>query len=155
MFNSNELHFFGQPARVGLNPITLSADRETIFYGPMTGTGWFSVPAKLFRDGADDVTIAAGIELVGKKPISDGAGTSNTGVHYFTNLMESGIDVLESDGQLKPLVRDARFDWPDNVQVGEPNTLYISVNQLHKTPAATGGDDQGTGRYHIFKVTLP
>ena len=155
IFDGKELHFFGNPARVGLNPITMSADRETIFYGPMTGTSWYSVPAKLFRDGADDETIKAAIKRVGDKPISDGAGTDVAGNHYFTNLMENGIDMLDTKGNLTPLVRDPRFDWPDNVQTGEPNTLYIAVNQLNKVSSATGGKDLGSPPYYIFRVTLP
>jgi len=154
-FDGEELRFFGKPAREGINPITLSDDSETIFFGPMTGTGWFSVPAKLFRDGASHETISAAIERVGDKPMSDGVATDATGNHYFTNLMESGIDMLDANGNLTPLIRDARFSWPDNVQVGETGTLYIAVNQLHKSAPATGGKDQGKAPYYIFRVTLP
>ena len=155
MFNGKELHFFGNPARVGINPITLSDDGEALFYGSMTGFGWFSVPAKLFRDGATHHEIAAAIKRVGEKPISDGATTDAKGNHYFTNLMASGIDRLDNAGNLTPIIRDQRFAWPDNVQIGEPNTLYIAVNQLHTVPAATGGLDRGQAPYYIYRVTLP
>lgn len=51
------------PARVGINPITLSADGETLYFGSMNGKSWFSVPAKLFRNGASD---AVPYELIEK-----------------------------------------------------------------------------------------
>lgn len=155
VFDGKELHFFGNPARNGINPITLSADGETLYFGPMTGRGWFSVPAKLFREGADDKAIAAAIRKVGEKPLSDGATTDGKGNHYFTNLMENGIDKLDSQGRLTPLIRDDRLDWPDNVQMGETGILYIAVNQLHKSAPATGEGDKGTAPYYILRATLP
>ncbi|WP_338581400.1 L-dopachrome tautomerase-related protein [Pseudomonas sp. MAG733B] len=106
------------PARVGVNPITLSADGETLYFGPMNGTSWYSVPAKLFREGAPDAQIAAAITRVGSKPISDGAATDAEGNHFITNLPDNGIDVLTRTGELKPLVRDERFLWPDNAHFG-------------------------------------
>ncbi|MDO3444961.1 L-dopachrome tautomerase-related protein [Agrobacterium sp. V1] len=33
--------FGGKPARVAVDPITLSSDRETLFFGPMNGTSWY------------------------------------------------------------------------------------------------------------------
>lgn len=64
-----------QPARIAVNPITLSADGET----------WYRLPARLLREGADDGEIAAAIERAGPKPVSDGASTDTEGNHFFTD----------------------------------------------------------------------
>jgi hypothetical protein len=144
--------FHGSPANIGINPITLSADNETIYFGAMTGQSWYGVPAKLFRDGASDDQIAASISRVGSKPISDGASTDAQGNHFFTNLNEGGIDMLSNDGYLVPLVRNIELDWPDNAHFGPNSWLYLSVNQLHKTPAFTGGKDTAQGKFKIFRV---
>lgn len=140
------------PARVGINPITLSADGETLYFGPMNGTAWYSVPARLFRDGAPDARIADAIRRVGPKPISDGAATDAEGNHFFTNLPDNGIDVLTSQGELRPLVRDARFLWPDNAHFGPDSWLYIAVNQLHRNPIFSGAQDNGKPPYLIARV---
>lgn len=144
--------FNGKPAEVAVDPITISADKETIFYGAMNGRSWYSVPAKLFRTGATDMEIANGIVRVGDKPISDGAATDSEGNHFITNVTESGIDVLTREGRLAPFIRDPRLDWADGIQFGPKDWLYISINQLHKTPAFTGDADEGTPPYYILRI---
>ena len=96
--------------------------------------------------------IAAAIRVVGKKPVSDGAATDDAGNHFFTNLNENGIDRLSPQGELTPLVRDPRLEWPDNAQFGPDAWLYIAVNQLHRSPAFTGGEDLGRPPYRILRV---
>lgn len=144
--------FQGKPASVAVNPITLSKDRATVFFGAMNGKSWYAVPAKLLREGASDAQIGAAIRRVGSKPVSDGAATDGKGRHFFTNLNENGIDMLDASGKLKPVVRNALLDWPDSVHVGSNGWLYVSVNQLHKTPAFTGGEDGGKPPYRVVRV---
>ncbi|SBT08662.1 conserved exported hypothetical protein [Candidatus Accumulibacter aalborgensis] len=143
--------FGGKPAKAGVNPLTLSPDGKTLYFGAMTGTHWYSVPTRLLRQGSD-AEIAAAIRLIGRKPVSDGATTDAAGNHFFTNLNEDGIDRLDTRGVLQPLVRDPLLNWADSVKFGDQSWLYISVNQLHKTKAFTGGEDQGTPPYRIMRV---
>ncbi|WP_271407920.1 L-dopachrome tautomerase-related protein [Pseudomonas sp. Q1-7] len=140
------------PARVGINPITLSADGETLYFGSMNGTSWYSVPAGLFREGAADERIAAAIARVGAKPVSDGAATDAEGNHFITNLPDNGIDVLTNKGELKPLVRDERFLWADNAHFGPDSWLYVAINQLHRNPIFTGAEDTGKPPYLIVRI---
>ncbi|MGF1761279.1 major royal jelly family protein [Photobacterium sagamiensis] len=146
-----QTYFFGAPMEVGVNPITLSANGDTIFFGAMTGNHWYSAPTELLREGSDE-QLAAAIKLEGHKPESDGASTDRAGNHYFTNSNDNGVDVLTKEGQLMPLVRDERISWPDSVQFGEGGWLYISVNQLNMTDAFTGKGDLGTKPYRIMRV---
>jgi len=141
-----------QDARVPINPITLSADGETLFFGAMNGKTWYSVPAKLFRDGATDQVIGAAIAKAGAKPVSDGASTDAEGNHFFTNLQDNAIDKLSKQGQLTRLVQDDRLIWPDNVRFGQDSWLYIAVNQLHRNPIFTGKPDTGKPPYLIVRV---
>jgi sugar lactone lactonase YvrE len=144
-------HFGGQPARVGVNPLTLSADGKILYFGAATGTHWYSVPTSLLRSGRDEA-IAAAIRIVGSKPVSDGAATDTAGNHFFTNLNENGIDQMTTDGKIRALVRDPLLNWPDGIQFGAKGWLYITANQLHKTKAFTGSDDLGSPPYRIMRV---
>ena len=152
VINGQAIMFGGSPANVGINPITLSEDGETIYFGAMNGKSWYSLPAQLFRNAASDQEIAESIQRVGDKPVSDGAATDADGNHFFTNLNQNGLDKLSAEGVLTPLVRDASLDWPDNAQLGADGWLYVAVNQLHKTPAFSGGADQGQAPYYIYRV---
>lgn len=143
--------FGGKPASVGVNPITLSKDGQTLYFGAMNGLTWYAVPTRHLRDG-DDRATASAIRVVGKKPVSDGVATDDAGNHFFTNLNDNGIDILDRQGQLRPLVRDARLSWPDNAQFGPDSWLYMSVNQLHRTSAFTGGEDTGKPPYRVMRV---
>jgi sugar lactone lactonase YvrE len=141
-----------RPVRVALNPITLSADGETLFFGAMSGRTWYRLPARLLREGAGDAEVAAAIERAGPKPISDGASTDIPGNHYFTDVGNNAIAVLHPDGRLETLVQDERLCWPDAVRFGEPGWLYIAVNQLHLAPLLNGGVDGGELPYRILRV---
>ncbi|WP_202820659.1 L-dopachrome tautomerase-related protein [Variovorax sp. JS1663] len=140
------------PARIGINPITLSANGETIYFGAMNGINWYSVPARLLREGAADAQIASAIQRVGSKPVSDGASTDAEGNHFITNLADNGIDILTSKGELKPFVRDPRFLWPDNLHFGPDSWLYVAITQLHRNPAFTGEADTRRAPYLIARV---
>ncbi|AUB80111.1 L-dopachrome tautomerase-related protein [Candidatus Thiodictyon syntrophicum] len=144
-----------KPARIAVNPITLSADGETLYFGAMNGETWYRVPARLLREGADDAAIAATITKAGPKPVSDGAATDAAGNHYFTDLAHNAVAVLHPDGKLETLVEDDRLLWPDSLSFGEPGWLYIAVNQLHRAPALNGGVDGGLLPYRIMRVYTP
>lgn len=149
------IHFGGKPARVAVNPLTLSGDRETLYFGAMNGSTWYSLPTRLLSEKADDEAIAQAIRAVGPKPVSGGVATDAKGNHYFTNLNENGVDVLRPGAtRLELLLRYSRLDWADNVALGPDGHLYITVNQLHKTPAFTGGADEGSAPYFIYKIKL-
>ncbi|MGD2084424.1 MAG: L-dopachrome tautomerase-related protein [Chromatiales bacterium] len=141
-----------EPARVAINPITLSADGETLYFGAMSGTSWYSVPTRLFRSEAPDGVIAAAVVRLGPKPLSDGASTDAQGRHYFTNLRDNAIDVLHPDGRLTRLVQDDRLSWPDALSFGPDGWLYVAVNQLHRSPPFNRGVDRGRQPYLILRV---
>ena len=145
-------HFGGKPARVAIDPITLSNDRETIFFGAMNGNSWYKVPAKPLREGKSDTIISNSIQKAGNKPFSDGAITDAEGNHYFTNLQDHAITKLDLTGKLTNIVQDKeKLLWPDNVYQGPEDWMYISVNQLDSTPAFTGAGDEGKPPYYIYR----
>jgi sugar lactone lactonase YvrE len=141
-----------EPARIAVNPITLSADGEVLYFGAMNGKTWYRLPARQLREGAKDKEIAAVIERAGAKPVSDGTSTDAEGNHYFTDLANNSITKLGSGGRLETLVKDDRLLWPDALSFGEPGWLYIAVNQLHRAPALNGGVEGAEPPFRILRV---
>lgn len=141
-----------RPARIAVNPITLSADGETLYFGAMNGETWYQVPARLLREDAPDAEVAAAITKAGPKPVSDGASTDAEGNHYFTDLAHGAISVLRPDGVLETLVSDPRLSWPDALSFGEPGWLYVAVNRLHLAPPLNGGEEGAAPPFPILRV---
>lgn len=141
-----------KPSRVGVNPITLSADCKTLYYGSMTGKTWWSIPTKRLRKKANFAKLHKAIERVGPKPVSDGATTDSEGNHYFTNIGENAITVLNTNGKLTTLCQDDRLSWPDSIAFGSDCWLYIVANQLHLSPPLHGGVEGGKPPYLILRV---
>ena len=144
----------GKPARVAVNPITLSADNNTIFFGAMTGTKWYSLPSRVLREELDDTVVAKSIVEVGDKPVSDGASTDKFGNHYFTAVNENAIVALNRAGELETVVSDERLVWPDALAFGDNGWLYIAVNQLNRAAPFNGGVDKGKPPYLIARIQL-
>ncbi len=151
IINDEVLLLNGEPARIGLNPLTLSENRETLFFGAMSGSKWYRMATAPIKDGSSDDEVLNTLEIVGNKPFSDGVATDENGNHYITNIQNSSIDILSSDGALSTLIEDSLLDWPDNVRI-QGDWLYIAVNQLHKAPAFTGGEEKSTLPYRIVRV---
>lgn len=142
----------GRPARIGLNPITLSQDGEWLYFGAMNGTRWYGVPTELLRNNASRDEIDRAIREIGPKPLSDGAATDAEGNHYFTDVERQAIARLDRNGRLATLLTDPLLDWPDSIDIGEDGALYIAVNQLHKAAALNGGREAGRPPYGIYRV---
>jgi sugar lactone lactonase YvrE len=140
------------PARLAINPISLSADGERLFYGAMNGQTLYSVPTRFFRDGRPDAEIAAAITRVATKPTSNGMTTDSEGNHYITNLGDSAIDVIAPNGQISRLVQDSRLSFPDSVRFGTDGWLYVLATQLHKAPIFSGQPEAATPPYILARV---
>ncbi|MBC8041811.1 MAG: hypothetical protein IAF08_00045 [Rhizobacter sp.] len=148
--------FQGKPLRVGINPIHLSADNETIFYGAMSGKTIYKLPAKLFRSGAPDAEIVENIKKFGNKTPSDGGTIDQKGNIYFTNVGNHSIDRLTPDGKIEVIAKDDKLlQFPDNIRFGSDGYIYVAVNQLNKTPAWTSDKkDNGKPPYYIVRIKV-
>jgi hypothetical protein len=141
-----------QSARIGINPITLSADKNTLFFGPMCGLGWYSVPATLFRDNANDQTIASTIQRVANKPVCNGATTDSSGNHFLTNLGENAIDKIDAQGVITRVVQDDRIIWGEGFHIAANGWMYTGINQLNRSPLFNDGREEGQPPYLILRV---
>lgn len=83
----------GKTARLGIGAVTISDDRETIYYGSMNGTNWYKIPTLLLCEGKDDRTLSASVVRVGPHPLADDASIDSKGNHYFTDLNNNGVSM--------------------------------------------------------------
>lgn len=152
ILNKKSQNFLGKPARVGVNPITLSANGERLFFGSLSGTKFYVIPAIMLRNFRAKEDLSKAIKVHGPKPLSDGSTIDANGNIYITNLQNNSLDVLRPNGVLQTIVKnDKILDWPDNARLGPDGWVYLAVNQLHKTKAFLG-KDMGQPPYYIVKV---
>ncbi len=142
----------GGPIRIGINPITISEDYSTIYYGAMNGQTWYALPTRVIHDNSPDAVVSAAIRKVGPKPVSDGAATDTQGNHYFTDVNNNAISWVDTNGTLETLIQRDDFIWPDNVRFGSDAWLYVSVNQLNRTPAFNGGVEGAELPFRIYRI---
>ncbi|MEM0933813.1 MAG: L-dopachrome tautomerase-related protein, partial [Bacteroidota bacterium] len=151
IIDGNVQKFEGEPARIAIDPITISADNETLYYGSMNGTKWYQLPTRGIRNGDPESKLIKQISIVAEKPFSDGVETDENGNHYITNIQDYSIDVLTNNGELRTIKKDPLLDWPDSVRI-HGDWLYIAASQVHKTAAFAGGKDIGTMPFRILRV---
>jgi sugar lactone lactonase YvrE len=140
-----------RPARFPLNPISLSADGTTLFYGAMNGQTLYSVPTQAIRSG-DAQAIASAVTKVADKPKSNGMTTDAEGNHFVTNLESNGVERIAKDGSRTSLINHPGLLFPDSVRFGDASWLYVAATQLNRAPIFSGQPETAQPPYLIARV---
>ncbi|MEL6574450.1 MAG: L-dopachrome tautomerase-related protein [Pseudomonadota bacterium] len=146
----------GAPARIGVNPIALSPDDATLYFGAMNGTKIYRIATRdLLDESLDDVALAARIAVHGPKPPSDGSTVDSAGNVYITSVNDDQVGVTTADGRYFTLYRQSDLSWPDGFAFGPDGQIYLTVNELHRSPVLGGGEPQGVMRLVRFPALAP
>ncbi len=145
----------GAPARIGVNPITVDPAAEWVYFGPMSGTSLYRVrTSDLLKVDLPSADLAARVERYGDKPISDGITVDGAGNVYITDITANAIGVTRPDGRYEILYQDdARLSWPDGFAFGPDEYVYVTVNQLHRSPVLADGG--GTAQMPFLLLRFP
>ena len=114
-----------------LDSIGLDDTGEWLYYGPMSGERLFRVRTKdLLDETLSPSQLSARVEDYGPKVQSDGISLDTAGNVYLTDVEHGAISILGPDRQLRTLVRDPRWRWPDGLSFGPEDWLYVSDSAL-------------------------
>lgn len=142
----------GEEARIGVNPITLDPSNEWVYYGPMTGRSLYRIrTADLLNRALSPEELAARVERFGDKPISDGITIDGGGNVYVTDITNNAIGVTRPDGTYEILYQDDDLSWTDGFGFGPDNHIYVTVNQLHRSPVLNQGEDASEPPYYLLR----
>lgn len=142
----------GEPARIGVNPITVDADNRWVYFGPMSGTAIYRVRTRdLLDESLDEASLRERVERYGEKPLSDGSTIDSAGNVYVTAITDDAIGVTRPDGRYEVLFQRDDLSWPDGFAVGADGMIYVTVNELHRSPALNGGVDATLGEFAIMR----
>jgi sugar lactone lactonase YvrE len=137
----------------GFNPITIDPQRDWLYFGPMEEGTIYRVPLpKLSAYKFDEKDIEASVETVADKPSSDGITIDAAGNIYVTAVKKSEIGIIGgSDRTYRAYLKDERLAWPDGFAFGPDGMLYVTINQLDKSPRLNGGKEAGAKPYLVAR----
>ncbi len=143
-----------QPMYLGLNPMTLDAQRNWLYYGPMGEGKIYRVPLDKMEDPTtypDDV-IGQYVEEYADKPPSDGMTIDAAGNIYITNVRDSEIGVIDPKTRAyRTYLKDPRLVWPDGMSFGPDGMIYLTVNQLNRAAPFNLGKEEGKPPYYVVR----
>ncbi len=129
--------------QLGLNPITIDARDEWVYYGALHGRSLYRVRTTDLLDrvlGAAE--LAARVERVGPKAVCGGITIDAAGNVYVTDVEQHAIGVLRPGGTYELHVKDAALQWPDGFSAGPDGYIYVTINQLNRTASLQGGKNE-------------
>ena len=142
----------GAPARIGANPIAVDPANTWLYFAPMSGLSMYRVKTEDLRNEAlTPEELEARVERYGDKPISDGSTIDGAGNVYVTSITEDAIGVVRPDGSYQTLFQRDDVSWPDGFAFGPDNKIYVTVNELHRSPALNGGENATNGEFKIMR----
>lgn len=148
----------GEPARIGVNPITIDAASEWVYFGPMSGRSLYRVrTVDLLDPSLSEEALASRVERYGDKPICDGIAVDTAGNVYITDIGDNAIGIVGGDGAYRKLYQGDQLSWPDGFAVGPDDWIYVVVNQLHRSPPLNNGENAAQMPFLVmrFKAEAP
>jgi sugar lactone lactonase YvrE len=140
---------------VGADGIAISHDGARLYYCPLSGRRLYSVDTAALTDRSlDDEAVAATIVDHGDKGASDGMESDREGSLYATAYEHSAVLKRSPDGTWSTLLHGPDVLWPDTLALAADGYLYVSVNQLPRTPLFNGGVDQRIPPYRIVRIPV-
>jgi sugar lactone lactonase YvrE len=145
---------YGLPLQLAVDSISLSADGDSLFYGPLSGGTLYRVPTATLRDPPEEP--GDRVHAFGSKPITDGIVTDSRGNTYLTAVEHDAIAVLDSAGSLSLLVQNAELlCWPDGLALSpDERWLYVTCSQLHTVIGQDLDDLPKHAPYRILRIPL-
>ncbi len=153
VIDGREIKLGGNPAKIGVNPITVDPTNTWVYFAPMTASAMYRVKTTdLLNEALTDAELEARVERYGDKPISDGSTIDTAGNVYITAMTDNAIGVTKPDGSYEELFKsDKDLPWPDGFSMGTDGYVYATINELHRSPVLNGGVDASKGTFKIVR----
>ncbi|VEP15294.1 conserved hypothetical protein [Hyella patelloides LEGE 07179] len=145
----------GEPAKIGVNPITVDPDNQWVYYAPMSGTSLYRIAtADLLDESLSSEELSSKVQRYGDKPICDGITVDGAGNVYITSITDNAIGVVEPSGNYRTLYQDDNLlRWTDGMAFSKDNYVYVTLNQLHNSPPLN--NDENAAQPPFYLVRFP
>ena len=154
VINGRTMRLGGQPARLGVNPITLDPNEDWLYFGSMSGTSVYRIATSAINnEQLSAKALEAKVMRYGTKPISDGITVDGGGNVYVTDITNGAIGVVKPNGDYEVLFKDDRLSWPDGFSYGADHKIYFTVNDLHNSPVLSNDKTQNPNKFKVMSFT--
>ena len=142
----------GEPAQIGVNPITIDPDNEWVYYGPMSGRSLYRIATEdLLDESLTEGELSTRVERYGNKPICDGITVDGAGNVYITSITNNAIGVVDETGEYRTLYQDDLLSWTDGMAFGPDDYIYVTVSQLHNSPPLNNGKNDSNPPFYLVR----
>jgi len=149
-----KMRFFGGLVDLltGIDGLDVSRDGQYVYYAAMGHSGLYRVPVSICTDfSATDEAIAAVVERVATKPLSDGIRTDTSGNVYITDIEHQGIYVVPPSGEGYTLIKDDRIRWADGLALAGDGYFYLADSDIPNQMMQSQRHIAEHAPYHIFR----
>ena len=136
--------------RGGVDGIALGP--EWLYFGALSGSGLYRVGISDLTDAAlPAAQLAARVERVANKPLSDGLSVDSDGNVFGTDVEHNAIFMIGADRQLQTVLRSPRIRWPDALSFGPDGWLYVADSALVDVIVRPQEQIRDNAPYRIFR----
>lgn len=148
--------FFGGLAALkpGVDGVAIDDAGRWVYYAAMAHDGLYRVPLAAMRDAAmAPADLAAKVERVSSKPLSDGISIDHAGNVLITDIEHGSVMRHRADsGKLETLVRDPRIRWSDGLSHGPDGWLYLADSAIPEQMLRTKAHIASQAPYTIWRL---
>ncbi|MCB0551093.1 MAG: hypothetical protein KDD19_26215 [Phaeodactylibacter sp.] len=138
----------------GIDGLDVSPDGAYVYYAAMSHSHMYRVPVGLCTDfSKTPEEVAAGVEMVSRKPLSDGIRVGPDGWVYITDIEHQSIDWVDPavGGKPRNLLQDSRIRWADGLSFGGDGYCYLADSAIPDQMLRTKGHMRERAPYYIFR----
>lgn len=146
--------FFGGliALKPGVDGIVVDAAGDYVYYGAMTHDGLFRVPTSVLHNQSVSAdAIAAAVERVGEKPLSDGLSIDLDKNVYITDVEHGGVARMAPDGSLQTLIASDRVRWADGISYGGDGYYYFTDSAIPDQMLQSRSHIEAAAPYYLYR----
>ncbi|BFO55205.1 L-dopachrome tautomerase-related protein [Acidovorax sacchari] len=145
----------GKPLQVNADPLELSPDGRTLYFGPLAGPLSQVETRHLDDDTLSDEALARHVSPWFDNPPIGGTAMGADGSLYYTPLADNSLMRRAPDGTVSLIARDGNLRWVDAPFLDGQGHIYLPVPQIDGAPAFNQGTSTIRFPVKLYRVDLP
>ncbi len=147
-----DFSLMGISLKIAVDSIALDRENQWLYYGAVNGEKLYRIRASSLMDHAlSPEALSSNVEVFADKTMSDGITTDLEGDIYISDMEHSAVHVIGQDRQLKTLIKDPAFRWPDGFSFGPDGWLYFTCSDLMNVVGKSESHIKENAPYRIFR----